>query len=105
MRASNRSIDSISNSLIDDNKYNVKKRWMYDSKEFSDVGKSILGISEQRNDSHLYGQNNFSDTTFTKSSSKNITSVAYGPDGKAFGVVPKELMVQIEEAGDDWNSK
>jgi hypothetical protein len=105
MRASNHSIDSISNSLIDENKYNVKKRWMYDNKEFSEVGKSILGISEQRSDANPYGQNNFSETAFSKSSSKNINSVAYGSDGKAFGVVPKELITQIEEAGDDWNSK
>lgn len=45
MIGNNRSIDSVSNSLYDDHKYNVKQRWLHDGKELSSVGKSIIGIS------------------------------------------------------------
>lgn len=80
---------------------------MQDSKEFSNVGKSILGISQDRTfGQHPYGSvNQMGDTTFSHSSTKPINIVAYGPDGKAFGVVPKELIDQIDQAQDDWSTK
>lgn len=80
---------------------------MHDSKEFSSVGKSILGISHDRSfGQHPYGgANHMGDTTFSHSSTKPVNIVAYGPDGKAFGVVPKELIDQIDQAQDDWSTK
>ena len=92
MHSTNRSIDSISNSLASENKYNVKQRWLHDNKEFSGVGKSILGISESNDLTHA-------------STNRTVNPIAYGSDGKAFGVVPKELIDQINNAGDDWSTK
>jgi hypothetical protein len=103
MRSPNLSIDSASNSIMDENAYNYKKRWMHDNKEFSGVGKSILGISENHNDP--YGSGHMGETGYSRMSGKTMNSIAYGPDGLAFGVVPKEILDQIEEAGDDWNIK
>jgi len=104
----NRSIDSINNSLVDDHKYNVKKRWLHDNKEFSGVGKTILGISEQ----NRFEQPNFSnsnymgDTNFSHASTNRaVSTVAYSVDGKAFGVVPKEIIDQLVDSENDWNVK
>lgn len=99
---SDRTINSISNSLIDDNGYNVKKKWMYDSKEFSGVGKSILGISEQNHyDGTPYKNSNYmGDTQFSQSSMRHMSS---NPDvlvERDYGVVPKELIEKIEQASD-----
>ena len=104
-RSTNGSIDSINNSLIDDNKFGTKKRSLYDSREFSGVGKSIIGISEQhRYDLAPYGGSNvMNETNFSQmSNSKVVNSIAYGSDGLAFGVVPKEIIDQIMSAEVDW---
>lgn len=43
------------------------------------------------------------ETTFSHSSVNRMNSVAYGPDGLAFGCVPKDIIEQIETSGDDWS--
>ena len=80
---------------------------MHDSKEFSGVGKSILGINEQNHyDRTPYGKAEYlGDTSFSHSSSKPLNAIAYGSDGKAFGVVPKDLIDQIEQSTNNWSSK
>lgn len=129
-RSSNRTIGSISNSLIDDNKYNVKQQWMKDGQEFplgntkavsnplKNTGDNIMNggaygskfvfklISiegQQRFGSQPYNSSSYmGETTFSHSSVNRMNSVAYGPDGLAFGIVPKDIIDQIEQSGDDW---
>lgn len=98
----------MNNSIMDDSKYAAKKRSLYDSREFSGVGKSILGISEQnRFDPAPYGGPNImNETNFSQmSNSKIVSAIAYGSDGKAFGIVPKEIIDQIMNPEEDWVSK
>lgn len=111
---SNRSIDSVNNSLIDDNAYNVKQKWMADNNEFSS-GKSNNHLKfsalNSISDKNRFGQqpnNNSSymgETTFSQSSMKRINSIAYGSDGLAFGCVPKEVIDQIEQSENDWATR
>lgn len=107
-RSTNRSIDSMNNSMMEDNKFTSKKRSLYDSREFSGVGKSILGISEQnRFDQAPYGGPNImNETNFSQMSNSRVAnSIAYGSDGKAFGIVPKDIIDQIMNPDEDWVSK
>lgn len=110
----NRSIDSVHNSLIDDNAYNVKQKWMVDNNEFSSgIANNPLKSSALNSisDKNRFGQqpyNNSSymgETTFSQSSMKRTSLIAYGPDGLAFGCIPKDVIDQIEQSENDWTTR
>lgn len=105
---SNRQIESISNSLIDDNKFNVKKKWLHDNREFSGVGKTIVGINEHnRFEQSTFASSNTPDESgLPQSTNKSIlNSVAYAADGKAFGIVSKEIIDILADPNEDLRSK
>ena len=117
-RSSNRSIDSISNSLIEDQKYNVKKHWLSDREQVygredpprrkNSLRSVAMNSMSDRNrfDAQPYSNSSYlGETEYSQSSMKRANSVAYGPDGLAFGIIPKEVMDQIEESGDEWINK
>jgi hypothetical protein len=111
---STRSIDSVSNSLLDDNAYNVKQRWMADNNEFASGNpRNHLKFSALNSitDNNRFGQqpNNGSsymeETSFSQSSRRRANSIAYGSDGLAFGCVPKEVIQEIEQSENDWTTR
>ena len=117
-RSSNRSIDSINNSLIEDNKYNVKKHWMSDRGEIHgrEVPQGQLNSikfsamnnmgGQNRLEQQPYSNSNYlQETAFSQSSMKRTSSIAYGSDGLAFGVIPKEIVDQIEDNKSDWHAR
>ncbi len=81
---------------------------MHDNREFAGVGKAILGITEQNShDLNTFGVNNkMNETNFSQTSNKNIINfIAYGSDGKAFGIISKETIDLLVNPNEDWSSK
>ena len=108
LRSNNRQIESISNSLIDDNKFNVKKKWLHDNRELSGVGKTIVGITEPNKfESITTGSYNIVDeTNLSQSTNKNASNlIVYGEDGKAFGIVSKEIIDILIDPNEELSSK
>ena len=67
-----------------------------------------MGISDsRRTEQQSYGgSSQLGETGFSYSSTNRIAnSVAYGPDGNAFGVVPKEITDQLMDDNNDWTIK
>ena len=81
---------------------------MHDNREFTGVGKTIIGITEHNShDINPFGvASKMNETNFSQTSNKNIiNSIAYGSDGKAFGVIPKETIDLLVNPNEDWSSK
>ena len=52
------------------------------------------------------GSSHMSETSFSHaSSSRMANSIAYGHDGKAFGVIPKDYIDIISNSDSDWASR
>lgn len=112
LRMSNRSIDSINNSLIEDNVYNAKKHWLSDrgeipGREIPHDQKALKysmvnGKIEQSYDPPYSNSGYTGETGISGMGMRKMNSVAYGPDGLAFGVIPGEIMDQIEDIHSDW---
>lgn len=81
---------------------------MHDSRELSGVGRSIIGIPDSRKtEQQSYGgSSQLGETGFSYSSTaKMANSIAYGPNGNAFGVIPKEITDQLVDDSNDWTIK
>ena len=68
---------------------------------------AMHNISDRnRFDTQPYSNSSYmSETAFSQSSSKRANSIAYGPDGLAFGIIPKEIIEKIENSREDWMDK
>lgn len=60
--------------------------------------------NQNRGDQQPYSNSSFmNDISFSQSSMRRVNSIAYGSDGLAFGVIPKEILDKIEDKRNDWH--